>query len=42
VRAIRQATVEQIGGVVGPKMAQKVVDYLAAHPDARYRDEAVR
>jgi excinuclease ABC subunit C len=42
VRAIRQATVEQIGQVVGPKMAQRVVDYLAEHPDVRYRDQAVR
>lgn len=41
VRAIRQATVEQIAGVVGPKLAQKVADYLAEHPDIRYRDEAV-
>jgi len=41
VRAIRQATVEQIAAVVGPKMAQKVVDYLIEHPDVRYKDEAV-
>ncbi|MDQ7842532.1 MAG: excinuclease ABC subunit UvrC [Armatimonadota bacterium] len=42
VRAIRQATVEQIAEVVGAKTAQKVFDYLQAHPDVRYRDEAVQ
>jgi len=42
VRAIRQATVEQIAQIVGAKLAQQVVDYLAEHPDVRYRDEAVR
>jgi len=42
VRAIRQASVAQIAEVVGAKMAQKVFDYLQAHPDLRYRDEAVR
>jgi excinuclease ABC subunit C len=42
VRAIRQAPVEQIAEVVGPKMAQIVVEYLREHPDVRYKDEVVR
>lgn len=42
VREIRRATVEQIGEVIGPKMAQKVYDFLQAHPDVRYKDEALR
>jgi len=42
VRTIRQATVAQIAEIIGPKTAQKVFDYLQAHPDVRYRDEAVR
>ncbi|HET6781777.1 MAG TPA: excinuclease ABC subunit UvrC [bacterium] len=42
VRQIRQANVEQIAGVIGPKMAQKVSEYLQQHPDVRYKDEAVR
>jgi excinuclease ABC subunit C len=42
VRQIRQASVEQIAGVIGPKMAQKVSDYLQQHPDVRYKDEAIR
>lgn len=42
VRQIRQANVEQIAGVIGPKMAQKVSEYLQQHPDIRYKDEAVR
>ncbi|MEX0765790.1 MAG: excinuclease ABC subunit UvrC [bacterium] len=42
VRQIRQASVEQIAGVIGPKTAQKVSDYLQQHPDVRYKDEAVR
>jgi excinuclease ABC subunit C len=41
VRAIRQAPLEQIAEVIGPKTAQKVVDYLQGHPDVRYKDEAV-
>ncbi|MGH2426342.1 MAG: helix-hairpin-helix domain-containing protein, partial [bacterium] len=42
VRQIRQASVEQIAGVIGPKTAQKVSDYLQQHPDVRYKDEAIR
>lgn len=42
VRQIRQASVEQIAGVIGPKTAQKVFDYLREHPDVRYKDEAAR
>ena len=42
VREIRRATVAQIGEVIGPKMAQKVYDFLQAHPDVRYKDEALR
>ncbi|MGH2398408.1 MAG: excinuclease ABC subunit UvrC [bacterium] len=42
VRAIRQAPVEQIAEVLGPKMAQIVADYLREHPDVRYKDEVVR
>ena len=41
VRAIRQAPVEQIAAVVGPKTAEKVAAYLREHPDVRYKDEAV-
>ena len=41
VRAIRQAPVEQIAPVVGPKTAEKVAAYLREHPDVRYKDEAV-
>ncbi len=43
VRQLRHATVEQIAAVIGPKTAQKVFDYLVAHPDeVRYKDEAIR
>lgn len=42
VRHIRQASVEQIAEVVGPKTAQRVADYLRDHPDSRYKDAAVR
>ena len=42
VRAIRQAPVEAIAEVVGPKVAEKVAAYLREHPDVRYKDEAVR
>lgn len=42
VRRVRQASVEEIAQVIGPKTAQKVYDYLREHPDVRYRDEAVR
>jgi len=42
VRAIRQASLEQVAEVVGPRIAQKVADYLREHPDVRYRDEAAR
>ncbi len=42
VREIRQASVEQIADVLGPKTAQRVADYLRDHPDTRYRDEALR
>ncbi len=42
VRQLRHATVEQVAEIIGPKTAQKVVDYLAAHPDVRYKDEAIR
>ncbi len=42
VRHVREATVEQLAEVVGPKMAQAVADHLGAHPDVRYKDEAVR
>lgn len=41
VRAIRQASVEQIAGVVGPKTAQTVADYLREHPEVRYKDEVI-
>jgi hypothetical protein len=34
--------VEQIAEVVGPKMAQKLVDYLREHPDVRFKDQAIR
>jgi len=42
VRHVREATVEQIAEVVGPKMAQKLVDYLHEHPDVRFKDQAIR
>jgi excinuclease ABC subunit C len=42
VRHVREATVEQIAEVVGPKMAQKLVDYLREHPDVRFKDQAIR
>lgn len=42
VRQIRQASVEQIAEVIGPKMAQKVYDYLQQHPDVRYKEEALQ
>jgi len=42
VRHVREAPGEQIAEVVGPKMAQKVLDYLREHPDVRYKDEVVR
>jgi excinuclease ABC subunit C len=42
VRAIRQAAEEEIAAVVGPRIAGRVATYLRAHPDVRYRDEAVR
>ncbi|HXF81303.1 MAG TPA: excinuclease ABC subunit UvrC [bacterium] len=42
VRAIRQAPEEEIAAVVGPRIAGRVAAYLRAHPDVRYRDEAVR
>ena len=42
VRAIRQAPVEQIAAVVGPKTAEKVANYLREHPDVRYKDQAVQ
>ncbi len=42
VRHVREAPVEQIADVVGPRMAQKVADYLREHPDVRYKDEVVR
>lgn len=42
VRHVRQAAVEQIAEVVGPKTAQRVHDYLRDHPDVRYKDEVVR
>jgi excinuclease ABC subunit C len=41
VRQVRQASVEQIAEVVGPKTAQKVADYLREHPDTRHKDEAL-
>ncbi len=42
VRHVRQATLDQIAEIVGPKMAQKVSDYLREHPDVRYKDEVIR
>src|SRR5437870_2874909 len=42
VRHVREAPADQIAEVVGPKMAQKVLEYLRDHPDVRYKDEAVR
>ncbi len=42
VRQIRQASVDQIAEVIGPKTAQKVFDYLRSHPDVRYKDEVRR
>ncbi len=42
VRQLRQASVDQIAQVIGPKTAQKVFEYLATHPDVRYKDEAIR
>ena len=42
VRHVREATVEEIAEVVGPKLAQTLVDYLRAHPDVRFKDQAIR
>ena len=42
VRAVRQAAAEEIAEVVGPRMAQIVVEYLREHADVRYKDEVVR
>ena len=42
VRHVREAPADQIAEVVGPKMAQKVLEYLRQHPDVRYKDEVVR
>lgn len=42
VRQIRQATVEEIAEVIGPKMAERVSAYLKDHPDVRYKDEVLR
>lgn len=42
VRQIRQASVEEIAAVIGPKMAERVVAYLKGHPDVRIKDEALR
>ncbi len=42
VRHVREATPGELAEVIGPKMAEKVADYLREHPDVRYKDEAVR
>jgi excinuclease ABC subunit C len=42
VRQLRETPLEQVAAVIGPKTAQKVLDYLSTHPDTRYKDEAVR
>ncbi|MDQ7849090.1 MAG: excinuclease ABC subunit UvrC [Armatimonadota bacterium] len=42
VRRVRQASLEEIAAVIGPKMASRVAAYLQAHPDVRVRDEALR
>jgi len=42
VRQLRETPLEQVAAVIGPKTAQKVLDYLSTHPDTRYKDTAVR
>ena len=42
VRRIRQAPLEEIAAVIGPKMAARVAAYLQEHPEVRFRDEALR
>ncbi len=42
VRQLRETPLEQVAAVIGPKTAQKVLDYLRTHPDTRYKDAAVR
>jgi excinuclease ABC subunit C len=42
VRQIRRASAAEIGAVVGPKMADRVIAYLKDHPDVRVKDEALR
>ena len=42
VRQIRQASVEEIAAVIGPKLAERVAAYLRDHPDVRVKDEALR
>ncbi len=42
VRQIRRAPVADISAVIGPKMAERVANFLREHPDVRARDEAVR
>lgn len=41
VRKLRETPLEEVAAVIGPKTAQKVLEYLSTHPDTRYRDEAV-